>query len=57
VNRAEEYLGRAAEADARAEKTNDPMLKRQYRENADNWRDLARWAGHRPAEVDAGRRL
>lgn len=47
MDRAEEYLKRAAEADAKADQVSDPDIKRQFKQIADDWRALAYFAGRR----------
>ena len=44
MKRAEEYLRRASDADATAEKLTDPDIRRQFREIAAQWRVMARQA-------------
>jgi hypothetical protein len=42
VDRFDDYLRRATEADATADKLREPEMKRQYRDLAEQWRTLAR---------------
>jgi hypothetical protein len=44
MRRAEEYLRRASDADAIAERLSDPDIQRQFREIAAQWRVMARQA-------------
>jgi hypothetical protein len=41
MDRAAEYLKRAAEAEAKARQVRDPDIKRQFLELAASWRQLA----------------
>lgn len=54
MERVDEYLRRAAEADAAAGRATDPGIKRQFGEVAEQWRALARQAAML-ANRDSGR--
>jgi hypothetical protein len=47
----EEYLGRATLADEASAKARDVEVKRDWRRIADQWRAMARQAGHIAADV------